>query len=139
MAWLAADALAARLTGRKVPETTIGYTIQCISLGRRDGIIQRVTPDDQAMSTVIKGRTAARIKELRERGLEHLPPDRDAAEPPPPPRGNRRSGNPLRHPVTRPLRPNATAKRSPKPPVRVTRTGDPDGTPCRNRDAAPLG
>jgi NADH dehydrogenase len=64
MAWLAADALAARLTGRKLPETTIGYTVQCISLGRRDGLIQRVTPDDQVTSTVIKGRTAARIKEF---------------------------------------------------------------------------
>ncbi|MFI6517874.1 NAD(P)/FAD-dependent oxidoreductase [Spirillospora sp. NPDC050679] len=64
MAWLAADVIAARLTGRKVPETTIGYTVQCISLGRRDGIIQRVTPDDQATSTAITGRTAARIKEI---------------------------------------------------------------------------
>ena len=64
MAWLAADALAARLTGRKVPETTIGYTFQCISLGRRDGIIQRVTPDDRALPTAVQGRTAARIKEL---------------------------------------------------------------------------
>jgi NADH dehydrogenase len=59
MAWLAADALTARLTGRKVPETTIGYTVQCISLGRRDGIIQSVTPDDQVTTTVINGRTAA--------------------------------------------------------------------------------
>ncbi|MGW0044350.1 NAD(P)/FAD-dependent oxidoreductase [Rhodococcus sp. NPDC003348] len=64
MAWLAADALAARLTGRKVPETTIGYNIQCISLGRRDGIIQRVTPDDRATPTAVTGRTAARIKEF---------------------------------------------------------------------------
>jgi hypothetical protein len=40
------------------------YTVQCISLGRRDGIIQRVTPDDQVTTTVISGRTAARIKEL---------------------------------------------------------------------------
>ncbi|MFG2651648.1 NAD(P)/FAD-dependent oxidoreductase [Streptomyces sp. NPDC048436] len=63
-AWQAADALAARLTGRKVPKTTIGYTMQCISLGRRDGIIQRVTPDDQVTPMVIKGRTAARIKEF---------------------------------------------------------------------------
>jgi NADH dehydrogenase FAD-containing subunit len=63
-AWLAADALAARLTGREVPQTTIGYTFQCISLGRRDGIIQPVTPDDQAKSSAITGRTAARIKEL---------------------------------------------------------------------------
>jgi NADH:ubiquinone reductase (H+-translocating) len=64
MAWQAADALAARLTGRPVPERTIGYTIQCISLGRRDGLIQFVTPDDRARSSVITGRPAARIKEL---------------------------------------------------------------------------
>ncbi|WP_242886768.1 NAD(P)/FAD-dependent oxidoreductase [Actinomadura litoris] len=64
MAWLAADVIAARLTGRKVPQTTIGYSVQCISLGRRDGIIQRVTADDQVTSTVITGRTAARIKEM---------------------------------------------------------------------------
>ncbi|WP_072808030.1 NAD(P)/FAD-dependent oxidoreductase [Rhodococcus zopfii] len=64
MAWVAADALAARLTGRKVPETTIGYTIQCISPGRADGIIQRVTPDDRATSTAVTGRTAARLKEF---------------------------------------------------------------------------
>ena len=63
-AWQAADALAARLTGREVPETTIGYNFQCISLGRRDGIIQPVTPDDQAKSTAITGRAAARIKEF---------------------------------------------------------------------------
>ncbi|MEU7006409.1 FAD-dependent oxidoreductase [Streptomyces sp. NPDC046332] len=64
MAWQAADALAARLTGRKVPETTIGYAAQCISLGRRDAIFQRVTEDDQVTSSVITGRTGARIKEL---------------------------------------------------------------------------
>ncbi|MCT4353245.1 FAD-dependent oxidoreductase [Streptomyces sp. Je 1-79] len=64
MAWLAADALAARLTGRKVPETEIGYAAQCVSLGRRDGILQRVTHDDQVTSTVVTGRMGARIKEL---------------------------------------------------------------------------
>ncbi|WP_027499812.1 NAD(P)/FAD-dependent oxidoreductase [Rhodococcus sp. UNC363MFTsu5.1] len=64
MAWQAADALAARLTGREVPETTIGYNFQCISLGRRDGIIQAVTPDDQAKSSAVTGRAAARIKEF---------------------------------------------------------------------------
>ncbi|MFE2478252.1 FAD-dependent oxidoreductase [Streptomyces sp. NPDC059389] len=64
MAWHAADALAARLTGRKVSATRIGYASQCISLGRRDAIVQRVTPDDRPTSTVITGRTGARIKEL---------------------------------------------------------------------------
>ncbi|MFD5932328.1 NAD(P)/FAD-dependent oxidoreductase [Streptomyces sp. NPDC060333] len=64
MAWQAADALAARLTGREVPETTIGYAAQCVSLGRRDGILQRVTHEDEVTSTVIAGRGGARIKEL---------------------------------------------------------------------------
>jgi NADH:ubiquinone reductase (H+-translocating) len=64
MAWQAADAIAARLTGRKVPRRTIGYTIQCISLGRRDGIIQFVTPDDRARSAAVTGRMGARIKEF---------------------------------------------------------------------------
>ncbi|MFJ9028201.1 NAD(P)/FAD-dependent oxidoreductase [Streptomyces sp. NPDC102274] len=64
MAWQAADALAARLTGRKVRQTTIGYATQCVSLGRRDGIVQRVTYADEVTSTVITGRTGARIKEF---------------------------------------------------------------------------
>jgi hypothetical protein len=64
MAWLAADAVAARLTGRKIPEKTIGYAVQCISLGRRDGIIQLVTPDDRVKQSVVTGRAGARIKEF---------------------------------------------------------------------------
>ncbi|MFC4070140.1 NAD(P)/FAD-dependent oxidoreductase [Actinoplanes subglobosus] len=64
MAWLAADAVAARLTGGSLPRNTIRYYAQCISLGRRDGIIQLVTADDQATPKAITGRPAARIKEL---------------------------------------------------------------------------
>ncbi|OAR22220.1 oxidoreductase [Streptomyces sp. ERV7] len=64
MAWLAADALAARLTGRKVPDAPVGYVAQCISLGRRDAIFQRVTHEDRMTSTVITGRAGARIKEF---------------------------------------------------------------------------
>ncbi|WP_369023319.1 NAD(P)/FAD-dependent oxidoreductase [Nocardia cyriacigeorgica] len=60
----AADAIAARLTGRKVPRNEIGYTAQCISLGRRDGIVQWVTPDDQPKSSAVTGRSAARLKEF---------------------------------------------------------------------------
>ncbi|MFC9432898.1 NAD(P)/FAD-dependent oxidoreductase [Nocardia sp. NPDC057030] len=62
MAWHGADALAARLTGREVPESPIGYATQCISLGRRDAIVQRVTPADQPTPTVLTGRTAALVK-----------------------------------------------------------------------------
>jgi NADH dehydrogenase FAD-containing subunit len=64
MAWRAADALAARLTGRRIPEKTIGYAIQCISLGRRDGIIQFVTPDDRAKAGAVTGGAGARLKEF---------------------------------------------------------------------------
>jgi NADH dehydrogenase len=64
MAWQAADAIAARLTGGTVPENTIRYFAQCVSLGRRDGIIQFVTADDRATPKAIIGRPAARLKEI---------------------------------------------------------------------------
>ncbi|WP_067540190.1 NAD(P)/FAD-dependent oxidoreductase [Nocardia crassostreae] len=64
MAWQGADALAARLTGRKVPDAPIGYAKQCISLGRRDAVIQHVTPEDQPTDKVTTGRMGARIKEV---------------------------------------------------------------------------
>ncbi|WP_248963527.1 NAD(P)/FAD-dependent oxidoreductase [Sphaerisporangium perillae] len=63
-AWLAADVIAARLTGRKVPNKTIGYLNQCISLGRKEGLIQYVTADDRAKQVALRGRLAAAYKEL---------------------------------------------------------------------------
>jgi NADH:ubiquinone reductase (H+-translocating) len=60
----AADAIAARLTGRQIPPNKIGYTAQCISLGRHDGIVQWVTPDDLAKPSAVTGKTAARLKEM---------------------------------------------------------------------------
>ncbi|ASW53765.1 NAD(P)/FAD-dependent oxidoreductase [Plantactinospora sp. KBS50] len=63
-AWQAADAIAARLTGGKVPDVPIRYVNQCISLGRRDGLIQYVTADDRAVRAVLTGRLAAGYKEL---------------------------------------------------------------------------
>ncbi|MFI6020891.1 NAD(P)/FAD-dependent oxidoreductase [Streptomyces sp. NPDC051287] len=64
MAWLAADALAARLTGGKPPKVPLRYFNQCISLGRGQGLIQYVTADDRAVAAVLTGRTAALYKEL---------------------------------------------------------------------------
>jgi NADH dehydrogenase len=63
-AHLAADAIAARLTGRRLPQNKIGYLGQCISLGRSDAIMQWVTPDDQPKPSAATGKTAARIKEM---------------------------------------------------------------------------
>ncbi|MFD4240150.1 NAD(P)/FAD-dependent oxidoreductase [Streptomyces sp. NPDC058525] len=64
MTWQAADALAARLAGTKVPHIAIRYVQQCISLGREDGLIQFVTADDRAVERALTGRMAARYKEL---------------------------------------------------------------------------
>ncbi|SFJ62702.1 NADH dehydrogenase, FAD-containing subunit [Amycolatopsis sacchari] len=60
----AADVIAARLTGRPVPPNKIGYNAQCVSLGRRDGVLQWVTPDDQVKPSAVTGKAAARMKEL---------------------------------------------------------------------------
>ncbi|MGV9891228.1 NAD(P)/FAD-dependent oxidoreductase [Streptomyces sp. NPDC003395] len=64
MAWQAADALAARLTGTKIASVPIRYAQQCISLGRKDGLIQFVTADDRAVDRALTGRVAALYKEL---------------------------------------------------------------------------
>ncbi|MGW6027764.1 NAD(P)/FAD-dependent oxidoreductase [Streptomyces sp. NPDC055099] len=64
MAWQAADAIAARLTGQKVPKTPMRYFNQCISLGRKEGLIQYVTADDRSVNAALTGRLAALYKEL---------------------------------------------------------------------------
>ncbi|MFB7338240.1 NAD(P)/FAD-dependent oxidoreductase [Streptomyces adustus] len=64
MAWQAADAIAARLTGGKLPNVPLRYFNQCISLGRREGLIQYVTADDRAVRAALTGRSAAVYKEL---------------------------------------------------------------------------
>ncbi|MGW4054446.1 NAD(P)/FAD-dependent oxidoreductase [Streptomyces sp. NPDC004779] len=64
MAWQAADALAARLAGVKVPRVPIRYFQQCVSLGRKEGLVQFVTAGDKAKEKALTGRTAALYKEL---------------------------------------------------------------------------
>ncbi|MCP9210029.1 NAD(P)/FAD-dependent oxidoreductase [Streptomyces sp. NEAU-Y11] len=64
MAWQAADAIAARLTGGKMPDAPLRYFNQCVSLGRREGLIQYVTADDRAVRAALTGRLAAVYKEL---------------------------------------------------------------------------
>ena len=55
-----ADALA----GATDDPFRFGFAIQCISLGRNDGIIQFVHPDDTPKELCLTGRTAAWVKEL---------------------------------------------------------------------------
>ncbi|SCE61490.1 FAD-dependent oxidoreductase [Streptomyces sp. OspMP-M43] len=63
-AWQAADAIAARLTGGKLPTTAPRYFNQCVSLGRKEGLIQYVTADDRAVNATLTGRVGALYKEL---------------------------------------------------------------------------
>ncbi|MET7409996.1 NAD(P)/FAD-dependent oxidoreductase [Streptomyces parvulus] len=63
-AWQAADSIAARLTGGKLPTTPLRYFNQCVSLGRREGLIQYVTADDRAVGAALTGRFAAFYKEV---------------------------------------------------------------------------
>ncbi|MBV7696179.1 NAD(P)/FAD-dependent oxidoreductase [Streptomyces sp. TRM70350] len=63
-AWQGADAIAARLTGGRLPNAPLRYFNQCISLGRKEGLIQYVTADDRAVGAALTGRLAAVYKEL---------------------------------------------------------------------------
>lgn len=64
----AAAAITARLAGHEPRPLRFRYFIQCISLGRRDGLIQFVHRDDSPHERVLTGRAAARAKELVVRG-----------------------------------------------------------------------
>lgn len=52
------------LTGATREPFHMGFAIQCLSLGRTDGIVQFVTPDDAPRDSAILGRPAAWVKEL---------------------------------------------------------------------------
>ncbi|WP_199543344.1 NAD(P)/FAD-dependent oxidoreductase [Prauserella sp. PE36] len=67
-AYCAADAIAARLTGGEARPLRFRYVNQCVSLGRRDGLIQYVDADDNPHRTILAGRIAARYKEAIVRG-----------------------------------------------------------------------
>jgi len=56
-------AMAARMAGRRPKPVRFRYVNQCISLGRRDGLIQFVRADDSPREAVLTGRLAARYKE----------------------------------------------------------------------------
>ena len=68
MGWQAAETLVAELHGREAPRVPLGYVTQCVSLGRRDGVIQPVRFDDTARGAALTGRAAALTKEQVCRG-----------------------------------------------------------------------
>ncbi|MEV6602628.1 FAD-dependent oxidoreductase [Kutzneria sp. NPDC051319] len=68
MAEYTAKAIAARLRGQEPRAFGYRYHIQCISLGRRDGLVQVVDALDRPKERVITGRVGALIKEGIVRG-----------------------------------------------------------------------
>jgi NADH:quinone reductase (non-electrogenic) len=59
----AARTVAALLAGREPRPWRFRYAIRCVSLGRRDGLVQVVHADDRPRELVLTGRAAARVKE----------------------------------------------------------------------------
>ncbi|MEV4568142.1 FAD-dependent oxidoreductase [Nonomuraea sp. NPDC049419] len=59
----AADVINARAAGRTPEPFRFRYLLQCISLGRRDGLVQLVNGDDSPKDRILSGRTAAFVKE----------------------------------------------------------------------------
>ncbi|KAF0849084.1 NAD(P)/FAD-dependent oxidoreductase [Nocardia caishijiensis] len=63
-----ARAIIARAKGTEPEPMTFRYQLQCLSLGRRDAVIQVLNADDTPGTRVIRGRTGALVKELIVRG-----------------------------------------------------------------------
>jgi NADH dehydrogenase FAD-containing subunit len=60
----AADDVAARLSGQNAGPFRFGFSAQCISLGRKRGLVQMVNPDDTPSDRMFTGRPGAILKEL---------------------------------------------------------------------------
>ncbi|KEI45417.1 hypothetical protein GU90_04785, partial [Saccharopolyspora rectivirgula] len=52
-----------RLAGRPARPLRFRYVVQCISLGRREGLVQFVNPDDSPQDRVLRGKAAIAVKE----------------------------------------------------------------------------
>jgi NADH dehydrogenase FAD-containing subunit len=59
----AARTVLARLRGEPTAPASIGYLVQCVSLGRGEGVIEVVHADDSPRGLVIAGRVGALLKE----------------------------------------------------------------------------
>ncbi|WP_216205291.1 NAD(P)/FAD-dependent oxidoreductase [Amycolatopsis aidingensis] len=68
----AVGAIAGRLAGKQPRPLKFRYVNQCISLGRRDALVQFVRADDSPVEAVLTGRLAARYKEVIVRGALFL-------------------------------------------------------------------
>jgi NADH dehydrogenase len=60
----AADTVLALLRGGPVAPLDVGFGVQCISIGRKEGIIQLLTKADRPLAVRLTGRPAALVKEF---------------------------------------------------------------------------
>ncbi|MFW5418228.1 FAD-dependent oxidoreductase [Nocardiopsis sp. CNT-189] len=67
----AVRSIAARESGRPARPLRFAYLQQCISLGREDGLIQFVRPDDSPRERILTGRAAVLYKEAIVRGAAY--------------------------------------------------------------------
>ncbi|SDG99005.1 Pyridine nucleotide-disulphide oxidoreductase [Sinosporangium album] len=58
-----ASAIVAEMRGEEPHPLSFGFVILCVSLGRHDGLVQFVRPDDSPRDAVLTGRPAAWVKE----------------------------------------------------------------------------
>ena len=63
MAAHATDNIVRRIRGEPLQPFGFAFAGRCVSLGRRRGILQRVTPDDVALDSFVSGWLGARLKE----------------------------------------------------------------------------
>ena len=57
--------IAATILGQPAPDLfRFGYLVQCISLGRKEGLVQRVDTNDRAQERIMTGKPAVWLKEL---------------------------------------------------------------------------
>ncbi|QKV98071.1 FAD-dependent oxidoreductase [Streptomyces sp. NA02950] len=59
----AASAILAEARGERPRPLRFRYLVQCVSLGRHDGLVQAVRADDSPRDVVLRGGPAARVKE----------------------------------------------------------------------------
>jgi NADH dehydrogenase len=67
-----ADIIAARLTGKDPKPFTYRYLHECISLGRRHGLVQFLNPDQTPKNRILKGRKAIMYKNMTLGGAKLL-------------------------------------------------------------------
>ena len=69
----AVDNLVARYRGESAKPFAFGYVLQCVSLGRHEGLVQWVNSKDEPKERIITGRLGAWIKEAIVRGTVMTP------------------------------------------------------------------